>query len=108
MYTLGAGGSSPLGTIGFVSAAFELKKQIEEGLIPEPEIIICPLGSNGTMAGLTLGVQLAGLNIKVIGIRVTSSHIGPFESCTKKMVTSLMNKSLELMGKDFTIDPEEI
>ena len=27
VYTLGAGGSSPLGTIGFVSAAFELKKQ---------------------------------------------------------------------------------
>lgn len=31
-----AGGSSPLGTIGFVNAAFELKRQIESGGVPRP------------------------------------------------------------------------
>jgi D-cysteine desulfhydrase len=104
-YPLFAGGSSPVGTLGFVNAAFELKKQIDEGLVPEPDIIVCPLGSNGTMAGLSLGVQLAGMKTKIFGVRVTASHLGPFDACTKGTVTTLMKKSLKIIGKDFSIDP---
>ena len=103
-YPLFAGGSSPVGTLGFVNAAFELKKQIEEGLFPEPDIIVCPLGSNGTMAGLSLGVQLAGINSRVIGVRVTESHLGPFQACTKGTVTALMEKTLKLTGINLSID----
>ena len=103
-YPLFAGGSSPLGTLGFVNAAFELKKQIGEGLLPEPDIIVCPLGSNGTMAGLSLGVQLAGMKSRVIGVRVTESHLGPFQACTKWTVKTLMKQALRLMNKDLTID----
>ena len=103
-YPLFAGGSSPVGTLGFVNAAFELKKQVEEGLLPEPDIIVCPLGSSGTMAGLSLGVQLAGIKSSVIGIRVTESHLGPFQASTKGTVTTLMKQTLRLMNKDLTID----
>jgi D-cysteine desulfhydrase len=103
-YPLFAGGSSPTGTLGFVNAAFELKKQIVEGLLPEPDIIVCPLGSNGTMAGLSLGVALAGLKSRVIGIRVTESHLGPFQACTKCTVTTLMKQTLGLINKELTID----
>ena len=103
-YRLIAGGSSPLGTLGFVNAAFELKKQIGERLMPEPDIIVCPLGSNGTMAGLSLGVQLAGMKSRVIGVRVTESHLGPFQACTKGTVKTLMKQALRLMNKDLTID----
>ncbi len=35
-YIIDPGGSSPLGTIGYVNAVFELKEQIEGGLMPEP------------------------------------------------------------------------
>jgi len=103
-YPLFAGGSSPVGTLGFVNAAFELKKQIEEGHLPEPDIIVCPLGSNGTMAGLSLGVQLAGINSRVIGVRVTASHLGPFKACTKDSVTTLMKQTLKLAGINLSID----
>ncbi|HEY9162123.1 MAG TPA: pyridoxal-phosphate dependent enzyme [Desulfomonilia bacterium] len=103
-YSLFAGGSSPIGTLGFVNAAFELKTQIEQGAMPEPDIIVCPLGSNGTMAGLSLGVQLAGIRSRVIGVRVTASHLGPFRACTKETVTSLMNQTLKLAGINLTID----
>ena len=41
-YFLFAGGSNPLGTIGFVNAAFELKAQIEAGDLPEPAVIPVP------------------------------------------------------------------
>jgi 1-aminocyclopropane-1-carboxylate deaminase/D-cysteine desulfhydrase-like pyridoxal-dependent ACC family enzyme len=103
-YRLFAGGSSPVGTLGFVNAAFELKKQIGEGLLPEPDLIVCPLGSNGTMAGLSLGVQLADIKSRVIGVRVTESRLGPFQACTKCTVTTLMEKVLRLINKDLKID----
>ena len=37
-YFIAAGGSSPLGSVGYVKAVLELKAQIEEGLLPEPTI----------------------------------------------------------------------
>ena len=89
-YFLYAGGSNATGTIGFVNAAFELKSQIERGIMPEPAVIFCPVGSNGTLAGLTLGVRLAGLKSKTIGVRVSASHLGPVQVCTPGSVQRLM------------------
>ena len=82
-----------MGCLSFVNAAFELKQQIENGQVPEPDHIICPVGSSGTLAGLALGCQLAGLKSKVIGIRVAPSHLGIIPICTTETVTSLMNKT---------------
>jgi 1-aminocyclopropane-1-carboxylate deaminase/D-cysteine desulfhydrase-like pyridoxal-dependent ACC family enzyme len=67
-----AGGSSPLGIIGFVNAAFELKEQIENGEMPEPERIYVAAGTMGTSAGLMLGLRAAGINCKVVAVRVVS------------------------------------
>jgi 1-aminocyclopropane-1-carboxylate deaminase/D-cysteine desulfhydrase-like pyridoxal-dependent ACC family enzyme len=71
LYYIPGGGSSPLGTIGFVNAALELAEQIKQGLMPAPKTIFCPLGSCGTMAGLALGLKIAGLDSRLIGVRVT-------------------------------------
>ncbi|MBW2181879.1 MAG: pyridoxal-phosphate dependent enzyme [Deltaproteobacteria bacterium] len=88
-YSIFAGGSNSIGTIGFVNAAFELKSQIEQGLIPEPEIIFCPAGSTGTAAGLLLGTLLAGLNTPIRSVRVTASHFGPLPHCTSASIQKL-------------------
>lgn len=69
-YFIPTGGSCPLGIVGFVNAAFELKQQIEEGAMPEPDYIYVAMGSYGTLVGLTLGVRAAGLKTKVIGVAV--------------------------------------
>jgi len=98
-YFLYPGGSNTLGTLGFVSAAFELKAQIDAGEAPEPSVIFCPVGSNGTMAGLTLGAHLAGLDSTVIGVRVSFSHLGPFPSCTPATVRALMSQTRRLLQK---------
>lgn len=66
------GGSSPLGVIGFVNAAFELREQIANGEMPEPEYIYVACGTMGTAAGLTLGLRAAKLNSRVVSVRVTS------------------------------------
>jgi len=92
-YYLFAGGSNVAGCIAFVNAAFELKQQIEQGIMPEPNFIYCPVGSSATLAGLTLGCHLAGLNSQVMGIRVAPSHLGIIPSCTTKTITDLMKRT---------------
>lgn len=94
-YHLPPGGSNIMGCLSFVNAAFELKQQIENGLVPEPDQIVCPVGSSGTLAGLSLGCQLAGLKSRVIGIRVAPSDLGIIPICTTGTVTSLMNKTYD-------------
>lgn len=70
-YTIPAGGSSPLGTVGFVNAAHELRDQIAAGQAPEPDCIYVAAGTAGTAAGLMIGLRAAGLKTAVIPVRVT-------------------------------------
>ena len=105
-YIIGAGGSSPLGTFGIVNAMFELKEQIDAGILPEPRYIFCPLGSNGTMAGLSLGTLLAGLSTTVIGVRVTMGSVGPIAIASAKTVENLMRKTYGLLKKHVRVLPE--
>ena len=69
-FVIPAGGSSPLGAVGFVNAAFELREQIIQGVIPEPDYIYAALGSTGTAAGLMLGVKTANLSSRIICVPI--------------------------------------
>ena len=69
-YLLPAGGSSPVGALGYVEAALEIAAQVEEGSLPEPAHVVVPVGTGGTAAGLALGFQLAGLRTRVVGVVV--------------------------------------
>jgi len=70
------GGSSPLGTLGYVRAGLELARQVSRGECPEPARIFLPLGSGGTAAGLALGLALAGMETSVIAVRVATVAAG--------------------------------
>lgn len=65
-----AGGSTPLGALGHVDAALELADQLAREGAPMPDVIVLPLGSGGTTAGLLVGLALAGARTRVIGVRV--------------------------------------
>jgi 1-aminocyclopropane-1-carboxylate deaminase/D-cysteine desulfhydrase-like pyridoxal-dependent ACC family enzyme len=93
-YLIWAGGSNKIGTIGYVNAAFELKKQIEDGILPEPDYIFTTTGSSGTTAGLLLGCELAGLKSKIIGITVSSE-----QWASRKRVLNLARKCLAYLRK---------
>ncbi|HDP35458.1 MAG TPA: pyridoxal-phosphate dependent enzyme, partial [Candidatus Hydrogenedentes bacterium] len=73
-YMIPPGGSSPLGLIGFVNAALELRDQIEAGMLPEPDSIYAASGTMGTVVGLLLGLQAAGLPTQVVAVRVTAAQ----------------------------------
>lgn len=53
------GGATPIGTLGALSAAFELAEQVADGVAPAPRRIIVPAGSTCTTAGLVSGLALA-------------------------------------------------
>lgn len=69
-YLLPAGGSSPVGALGYVEAALEIAAQVEDGSLPEPAHVVVPVGTGGTAAGLPLGFQLAGMRTRVVGVVV--------------------------------------
>jgi 1-aminocyclopropane-1-carboxylate deaminase/D-cysteine desulfhydrase-like pyridoxal-dependent ACC family enzyme len=67
-----AGGSDPIGTLGYVNAALELAEQIDNGALPPPRTIVLAAGTLGTAAGLALGFALADINVQIKAVRITS------------------------------------
>ena len=99
-YLMSVGGSpllrfgTHLGTIGFVNAIFELKNQIDEGILPEPDIIFVAAGSTGTSAGLTAGCKLLGLKTKVYPVNVSRDIV-----VNPKKLIRIANKSINYLRK---------
>ena len=70
---LPAGGSNPHGTLGYVETALELAAPVADGELPDPATVVVPVGSGGTAAGLVLGLRLAGLRSRVLGVVVNDA-----------------------------------
>ena len=96
-YLIPPGGSSPLGVTGFVNAAFELREQIANDEMPEPESIYVACGTLGTAAGLLLGLRAAKLNSRVVSVRVTSEKF-----VNTRRMTKLINRTNSLIH---SLDP---
>jgi 1-aminocyclopropane-1-carboxylate deaminase/D-cysteine desulfhydrase-like pyridoxal-dependent ACC family enzyme len=69
-YLIPGGGSNARGAVGFVEAGLELAEQVAAGELPAPDLIVVAAGTCGTVAGLALGLELAGLKSTVLGVRV--------------------------------------
>lgn len=82
-YWIPAGGSSPIGLLGFVNAALELSEQIDSGQCPRPDVIYLPMGSMGSTAGLAIGLSAAGLDIPIQAIRVVPDKFGNAQALDK-------------------------
>ncbi len=99
-YLMSIGGSpilgfgTPLGSVGFINAMFELKKQIDEGLLQIPDIIFVPAGSSGTSAGLTAGCKLLGLKTKVYAVQVSQDIV-----VNSKAIVKILNKTIKYLKK---------
>ncbi len=100
-YTIMVGGSSALGTIGFVAAGIEFAEQVRAGACPAPEVVFVPLGSGSTVAGLLCGLRLAGLRTDVVGVRVTGTPLSG-----RRWVTSLARRARALLAAHSRLVPE--
>lgn len=89
-----AGGSSWLGTVGFVEAGVELARQVAAGTLPEPGRVYVATGTMGTAAGLALGIALCGLRTRVHAVRVSHSHI-----CNGRALRRLLGKTAAMLAR---------
>ncbi|NUO37056.1 MAG: pyridoxal-phosphate dependent enzyme [Gemmatimonadaceae bacterium] len=89
-----AGGSVPLGALGHVDAALELAEQLTSMRLPRPDLVVAPLGSGGTVAGLLAGLAVAELPMRVVGVRVV-----PRVVATRRRVLRLAARTHALLGR---------
>ncbi|MBU1008074.1 pyridoxal-phosphate dependent enzyme [Candidatus Dependentiae bacterium] len=99
-YIVSWGATCPIGFLGYMNAAIELKEQIARGELPEPDYIYVPLGSAGTAGGLILGAQLAGLKCKVIPVAI--SGLGGSAYYRTERLAERINEAIDFFVK---LDP---
>jgi D-cysteine desulfhydrase len=101
-----AGGSSPLGILGHVNAGLELVGQIDAGVLPSPKVVVVPLGTGGTAAGIALAFAIAQRDIKVVGARVVPRivarlpRVRRLANDTAKLIEQQTGAQLPRVGKD--------
>jgi D-cysteine desulfhydrase len=73
-YLLWPGASTPLGTLGYVSAALELVDAFDAAGWPQPDVVVVALGSGGTAVGAALGLAMAGwTRTEVLAVRAADA-----------------------------------
>ncbi len=108
-YVVPPGGSYLWGSLGYVDGALELKRQVDEGILPEPENIFVTYGSGSTAAGLIVGTRLAGLSSRVVAVRVVDKI-----ACNRRILGFHVNRLARFLARNCPgacperIDPAEI
>ena len=88
------GGSNWLGVVGFVNAGLEIAAQVAAGVTPLPHKLYVANGTMATVAGLALGLAVAGLATEIQAVRVTHKYIA-----TPAAMRRLMIKTVTLMNR---------
>ena len=87
-----AGAEMPLGTVGWVNAAEEIARQLQEQKIDAQYVVLAHSGG-GTQAGLMLGFRQLRLPLAVIGISVTYKK----DQAVNEVIT-LVNDTAKLLA----------
>jgi L-cysteate sulfo-lyase len=95
-YYLPVGGSTPVGTIGYIKAFHEILQYSADNGIEFDKIFVAS-GSSGTQAGLVCGSILAKWSGEIIGISV-----GRGKDEQENMIISLVKETFDMLGIDKT------
>jgi D-cysteine desulfhydrase len=107
-YYIPAGGTTPLGTVGYVNAALEFARQVEEGEAERPDRIYIAAGTCGSFAGLILGFAMADFDVEVVGVQVSALFLANevrVSTLIDRTATLLESTGLENLPR---IEPQEI
>lgn len=102
VYEMPAGGSTPLGCMGYFFAVPEILQQLK-AMGASPEYLICPSGSSGTFAGLWLGAKYYDANFQVIG-----SCVSPHGEAYRQNMADYINESSRHYSLGITAKPEDL
>ncbi|MCL5105728.1 MAG: D-cysteine desulfhydrase family protein [Armatimonadetes bacterium] len=100
-YVIPIGGSTPLGSLGYVQGIRELAGQLEDR--DKSPLIFVPVGSAGTMAGCALGVRLFLPQAELIGISVARKS-----KPLRIIAAENANGAAKLIGVDETFTPDDL
>jgi 1-aminocyclopropane-1-carboxylate deaminase/D-cysteine desulfhydrase-like pyridoxal-dependent ACC family enzyme len=95
------GGSSPAGTLGYVSAGLELAEQVEAGDMPAPDVVHVAAGTLGTAVGLAIGLEMAGLPARVHAVRVVGRLVA-----NPRAVRGLVRRTLQRLAEAGAAAPD--
>jgi 1-aminocyclopropane-1-carboxylate deaminase/D-cysteine desulfhydrase-like pyridoxal-dependent ACC family enzyme len=118
-FVVGPGGSTLDGTIGYVAAALELSRQIDDGVLPVPDVVVVALGSAGTAAGLLAGMAGSKPRVpspapslsetRLIGVRVVEPLLMGRQRALLLAWRAALDEKLGLDWSDlaarFTVEP---
>lgn len=97
-----------LGTLGYANAAYELRRQINCGVLPEPARIYVATGTGATLAGLALGCELAGIRSRLVGVVAPGHRPGSARALARRSARHLKHRapqfpSLHIRNERFDI-----
>lgn len=102
VYEIPAGGSTPLGCMGYFYAVPEIMEQLKS-MGQKIDYVICPSGSKGTFAGLWTGARYFQAPFTVVGSCV-NSHSDAY----RRKVCGLIGEISDAYGLDISASPEEL
>lgn len=92
---LAGGGSSAIGTLGWVSGGGEIQEQMRRGDLPPIDVVYCALGSCGTVAGLWWSLRRRRPPIEIVAVRVVERPVGRL--LTRRLVRAV-SRLLDPLG----------
>jgi len=94
--------------LGYISSMGELRDQVDRGLIPSPDLIVIPVESGMSLAGLEIGRRIYEFQkSEILGIRTRE-----FYQMDRKRLAELANGALEILNRhlsqkiSFSFKPE--
>ncbi|NUN16281.1 MAG: pyridoxal-phosphate dependent enzyme [Myxococcales bacterium] len=93
-YNIPAGGSSPVGCVGYFEAFLELMEQFRSMGKPIPSRIYVALGTGGTAAGLLAAISTLPVATEVVGVQVTPKIV-----VRRSTILTLAQQTLDLLAQ---------
>ncbi|MBA3745079.1 1-aminocyclopropane-1-carboxylate deaminase/D-cysteine desulfhydrase [Sporichthya sp.] len=101
-YSLGRGGATPVGALGYVAGTLELVGQLHERAL-EPATVWTATGSCGTQSGLVAGASWLRPGYRVVGVSVSR----PVEECTARIADTAAG-ACALIGAPAPVELPEV
>ena len=102
-YVIPLGGANPLGALGYVRAVEEMGAQLAAAGEAPPDVVLAPLGSGGTLAGLHVGVRRHWPGTRICGISVSRDR-----AWFQHRVAAMAEECAALLGWDMAFAPADI
>ncbi len=101
-YIIPIGGASPIGCLGYIFGAKEIKEQLNSMGI-WPDVIVHASSTGGTLAGMEIGKRLVGLDVPV----VTMTVYRPGQELANRVVREA-EETIAHLGLNLTLRPSDL